>query len=260
MVTEEQNERYRAPALDKGLDILEALADAETGLTQIELAKSLNRSPNEFYRMLDRLCRRRYVMRTADDRYVLTLKMFALAQRHRPSRLILNSSIAPMHDLAVQLEQSCHLALHDCGEIVYIANSEPRNYWGVSVRKGVRAQLHDTGSGRVLLAFATPEEREAMLKSVADLRWQELSPEIENRLALIQKRGYEAVESQHIESVTNISAPVLGPGGSAVAALTIPFFKRLDRADPLTVKDCIAPLKRAASQISLNMAGNVSGE
>ena len=61
-VTEDTEvDRYRAPALDKGLDILELLAGVDGGLTQAEIAKRLGRSPNEFYRMLDRLVRRGYV-------------------------------------------------------------------------------------------------------------------------------------------------------------------------------------------------------
>ena len=59
----DEDERYRAPALDKGLDILELLAGVDGGLTQAEIAKKLDRSPNEFYRMLDRLVRRGYVTR-----------------------------------------------------------------------------------------------------------------------------------------------------------------------------------------------------
>ena len=39
--------RYRAPALDKGLDILELLAGEEEGLSQAEIAKALGRTPNE---------------------------------------------------------------------------------------------------------------------------------------------------------------------------------------------------------------------
>ena len=58
--------RYRAPALDKGLDILELLAASSAGLTQAEIAKGLGRGPNEIYRMLDTLVRRGYVTRTTD--------------------------------------------------------------------------------------------------------------------------------------------------------------------------------------------------
>ena len=59
----ESAERYRAPALDKGLDIIELLAGTDGGLTQAEIAKALSRSPAEIYRMLDRLVRRDYVRR-----------------------------------------------------------------------------------------------------------------------------------------------------------------------------------------------------
>lgn len=44
-----------------------ARRDRREGLSRAEIAKSLDRSPNEIYRMLDRLVRRDYVRRTATD-------------------------------------------------------------------------------------------------------------------------------------------------------------------------------------------------
>ena len=72
-------DRYRAPALDKGLDMLELLAGVDGGLTQAEIAKQLGRSHNELYRMLDTLVRRGYVARIDGDRFALTLKLFGHA-------------------------------------------------------------------------------------------------------------------------------------------------------------------------------------
>ena len=46
---------YSAPALDKGLDILELLSSSDNGLTQAEIASRLNKSVNEIYRMLSTL-------------------------------------------------------------------------------------------------------------------------------------------------------------------------------------------------------------
>ena len=51
----DSDERYRAPALDKGLDIIELLAGSEGAMTQLDISQALSRTPNEFYRMLDRL-------------------------------------------------------------------------------------------------------------------------------------------------------------------------------------------------------------
>ena len=61
---EEEEDRYRAPALDKGLDILELLAGIDGGLTQAEIAKRLGRSPDR----ADSLLLARYA-RYAPDRF-----------------------------------------------------------------------------------------------------------------------------------------------------------------------------------------------
>ncbi len=71
-MSENDSDRYRAPALDKGLDILELLAEEEAGLTQAEIAKRLDRGASEFYRMLDRLVKRGYVSRMDGDRFALS--------------------------------------------------------------------------------------------------------------------------------------------------------------------------------------------
>jgi len=52
-----------APALEKGLDLLEALAGASRGLSQKQLAERVGRSVGEIFRMLVALERRGYVAR-----------------------------------------------------------------------------------------------------------------------------------------------------------------------------------------------------
>ena len=98
--TSDDLDRYRAPALDKGLDILELLAREEEGLSQAEIAKALGRTPNEHYRMLERLVRRGYVSRNASDRYELTLKLFGLAHFHQPIRRLVSQATPLMSALA----------------------------------------------------------------------------------------------------------------------------------------------------------------
>ena len=47
MKQKKQFKSYNAPALDKGLDILELLSDSNGGLTQAQIASHLNKSINE---------------------------------------------------------------------------------------------------------------------------------------------------------------------------------------------------------------------
>lgn len=46
-------DRYRAPAPDKGLDILELLSKEPSGLTRSEIVRAMGRSQREIHRMLE---------------------------------------------------------------------------------------------------------------------------------------------------------------------------------------------------------------
>ena len=61
--TQNQSAKYPVPALEKGLDILEELADASTPLSLTQLANNLGRSSNEIFRMVSVLEKRRYIRR-----------------------------------------------------------------------------------------------------------------------------------------------------------------------------------------------------
>lgn len=218
------DDRYRAPALDKGLDILELLASVDGGLSQAEIAKHLDRSPNEFYRMLDRLVRRGYVTKLDGDRYSLTLKLFGLGQLHPPVRRLASFATPLMREFSERSKQANQLVVFDRGSVVVIAQQEAPDYWGISIRVGSHISLFDTGSGHVLLAFRSVEEREMMIASHGKKGEEpELNDEFYERLDQIRERGYEMMPSAQVAGVYNLSAPILGPDGSCVAALTCPF-------------------------------------
>lgn len=226
---EPNGDRYRAPALDKGLDILELMASADAGLTQAEIAKALERSPNEIYRMLDRLVRRGYVVRTESERYELSLKLFGLAHRHAPLRRLVSQATPPMRRFAQDAGQTCHLVVYERGRVVVVAQFDAPSYWGLAVRVGAHVALIGTGSGHVLLAFQNAQERRFMLAEHEAVAGEAAAPEdLELRLAEIRARGFEMMPSRQTRGVYNISAPVLAPDGAALAAVTCPYVERID--------------------------------
>jgi DNA-binding IclR family transcriptional regulator len=240
----EELDKYRAPALDKGLDILELLAATEEGLSQAEIAKALDRSPNEIYRMLDRLVRRDYVRRTSVDRYELTLKLFELAHTSPPIRRLVSQATPVLRRFAREAEQAAHLVIHDRDVLVVVAQADSPGYWNVSVRVGSRLGLVNTGSGHVFLAFASEEERALMLENYGERQSEKLAPSLLARFARIRRQGYETMASQQVAGVTNLSVPILGPLGTVIAVLTCPYTDRLDRRaapdQPATLKLVIA--------------------
>lgn len=246
----ETQDRYRAPALDKGLDILELLASVEGGLTQAEIAKRLDRSPNEFYRMLDRLQRRGYVARIEGDRFALTLKMFGLAQLHAPVRRLVSFATPLMRELAARTRQANQLVVFDRGQAVVVAQQEAPGYWGISIRVGSHISLFDTGSGHVLLAFNSTERRLMMVSENRGEGEERIPPELERRFDRIREQGYESMPSAQTAGVFNLSAPVLASDGAAIAALTIPYIALVNMPDAPDMSDATHMLVETSRALS----------
>ena len=250
-------DRYRAPALDKGLDILEVLSATDAGMTQAEIAKALERSPNEIYRMLDRLVRRGYAIRTESERYELSLKLFALAHQHAPLRRLVSQATPAMRRFAQEAGQSCHLVVYERGRVVVVAQFDAPGYWGLAIRVGAHVGLIGTGSGHVLLAFQSAQERRLMLTEHEEAAGEAAMPDdLDDRLAEIRRRGYEMMPSRQTRGVFNISAPVLAPDGSALAAVTCPYVERIDDAPAPRADDVARLIVAVGRELSL-MSGTV---
>lgn len=249
-------DKYRAPALDKGLDILELLAQTDEGLTQIEIAKALGRTPNEIYRMLDRLVRRAYVRRMSGDRYELTLKLFELAHQRPPMHRLVSQAIPVLRRFARECEQACHLVVYDRNALVVVAQVDSPTYWNVSLRVGSRLSMVNTGSGHVFLAFSSAEERAMMLDDPSTRTREKLTPALKTRLAAVNEQGFEIMPSFQVAGVTNVSAPVFGPLGSVIAALTCPYTERLDRKDAYDMKSVLTRVIASAGEISQRQLGD----
>lgn len=248
-MTDDDSERYRAPALDKGLDILELLARTDGGLTQIEIAKSIGKSPNELYRMLDRLVRRGYVQRLDGDRFSLTLKLFGLAHFHAPTRRLVSFAAPVMRDFSASAEQACHLAVYDRGSVVVIAQQEASTYWAMSMRVGAQMSLFHTGSGHVLLAFQNEAQREIMISEQRRGSGEAVPAGLNDRLSQVRKNGFESMDSLQTAGVRNISAPVLTLDGTALAVITCPYITPL-AGKAATREACEGLIRDAARRIS----------
>lgn len=257
------NGPYGAPALEKGLDILELMAEqgeqasgvlAGDGLTQKQIADRLGRTPSEIFRMLACLERRGYVRRRrpSSELYVLTARLFALAHRHPPTRNLLEHALPAMRLLARQSSQSCHLAVRYDQEILIQAQVESPDPRNLGVRVGSRFPLLETGSGRALLAFMDLAQREQLLDdmSVAPRRRQALRRELDE----VRKRGLVKAESHSIEGVIDLSAPVLDHAGNAQAAITVPFLRRR-RQQQVDVDEVATFLLTTAADVSVHIGG-----
>jgi len=223
--------RYAAPALEKGLDILDVLVDTAEGYTLNELSVKLGRTVSEIFRMVVTLERRGYVQGDHNDRYTLTLKLFEMAHRQQPIRSLTAMALPLLRDLANVTRQSCHLSIYHSGRVAVIAQVDSPERWSFGLKVGAVMGLTDTSSGHVLLAFRDLAERERMLAAHTRVEGEN-DVEPAALLALldeIRATGHEIVPSRQMRGVTNVAFPVIGSSGDAVAAVNVPYLERIDK-------------------------------
>jgi DNA-binding IclR family transcriptional regulator len=254
--------RYRAPALEKGLDILELLSDRPEGLSQSEIARALERSVGEIFRMLNCLVERGYLsIQRPSDRYILTLKLFELANRSAPLNRLLANATPLMKELTNEVHQSCHLVVIEGGHGVVVAQVDSPSHIGFAVRVGTVMNLSTTASGHTLLAFQQPDDRARVLARRAAAEREAFDEKaFESMLANIRTRGYEEMESTRTRGIHDVSFPVFNHRGAAVAALTVPFIERLDMPGDTSLAASRAALSRISARLSASLGGRAPVE
>ncbi|MEM9578162.1 MAG: IclR family transcriptional regulator [Pseudomonadota bacterium] len=257
---DQKSEKYSAPALSKGLDILELMASRGTGMKKTELAKALDRSLGEIFRMLVVLTDRNYLAYDpVSERYSLTQKMFELAHRHPPVKRLNAVAGNVMEKLSHDLNQSVHLAILHGAEILVIAQTDAPGNNITSVRLGARIPIIYTASGAVLLAQETRQRREEIYARAAQATDERIDF-FETLVAQVAQENYCDSPSQVIVGVHNIATPVFNYSGDTIAALTIPFVQRLTQAQAPDLQACIQALVEAGQTISRQLGAGASDE
>lgn len=247
-------ERYAVPALDKGLDIVELLVRETAGLTLNEIARTLDRTSSELFRIVTTLCRRGYTQ-LEGGRYTLTLQMFEMAHQHKPIRSLTAAALPLMRELVSRALQSCHITVFHAGRAMVIAQVDSPERWAFGLKVGALVGLTDTASGYVLLGCQDDAERKRMLASHRAVEG-ELDVSRNKLLETVMevaRRGYAQSPSRQIRGVTNIAFPILGASSNAVAALCIPYIERIDKKITPSIADVKETLRETAAQLSLLM-------
>jgi len=241
---------YTAPALEKGFDILEVLADAPGGLTISEIAQRLERSISEVFRIIIVMERRQWLHKDPDsDRYAVSYRVLDVAFRATPAQMLARAAAPVMFELAGAVGQSCHLVIRAEDRALVVQRQENPGPVGFGIRLGAVVDLATSCSGHVLLAFLPPDQREEVLAILRRPRGLSRA-RLEQRLAQVREQGFEMQPSARTEGVTDLSHPVFGFDGQVAAALTIPFLVMIDGSQRATLPETQIILRDAARRVS----------
>lgn len=255
VAADDDTKTYAAPALGKGLDILELLAAEQETLTLKQIADALGRSKSEIFRMVMVLLERGYIARDAEtDAFSLTNRLFDLGLRTPRVRDLLTEAVPVLARLAEDTGQTAHLVVLHKGETVVAAALPGRSDMSFTLRLGYRRIAVDATSGQVIIAFQ-PErmrrllEAEARAHDAAKISEAELTASLDR----IRAQGFEMHPSRDFVGITDICAPIIGPDGDAVASVIVSYVDRHGR--PARHVEVLEQLRAACAGIGAALHG-----
>jgi DNA-binding IclR family transcriptional regulator len=140
-----------AQTLDRGLRLLQFVADTPGGLTITEAAAQLGVGRAVVYRLAATLAAHGMVRRDPTGRLRLGAGVLQLARRAQP--LVADAALPALRQLAEQVGATAHLTVAEGGEAVALAVVEPSwTRFHVAYRTGSRHPLERGAAGKAILA------------------------------------------------------------------------------------------------------------
>lgn len=209
--------------LQKGLQVLEALARSGAGKGVTELSRELDLTKSNTFRLLQSLSALGYVRSSEDKLYSATLKVWQIAQTV-VGNLDLPSIAGPhMRTLSEETGETIYLAVPDGLSVVYIdkiESTKPIRTWNPI---GGSAPLHCVGTGKAILAADYDRLRPRIIDSLTRYtdRTITTAERLDEDMAATQARGYAIDTGEFRDQVFSFGSAILLPDQSVIGALGV---------------------------------------
>ncbi|MEV2216789.1 IclR family transcriptional regulator [Streptomyces sp. NPDC050997] len=211
-------------APDRLLSVLAAFDHDHPALCLTDISRRAGLSLTTTHRLVGALTEWGALERDESGVYHVGLRLWEVAAL-APRGLALRQAALPyLEDLYEATHENVQLAVRDGSEVVYTEWISGRSSVGVHIRVGARWPLHVTGVGLVLLAYGDPElQKEYCAGRLASLTPYTLTDagQLRRVLAEVRRSGVAVSDRQVTEDALSVAAPVRGPGGTLVAAVSV---------------------------------------
>jgi DNA-binding IclR family transcriptional regulator len=238
--------------LGKIVRVLDAVAARGPIVSRTYIARSTGLPKATANRIVAELIDAR-LLQPVDGGVALGIRLFELGSLAEQRGLGLRDASLPyMEDLYEITHETVQLAVLDGMDVIYLQKLSGRRSVRLDTRVGGRRPLTCTGSGKLLLAFSTPE---FVNRVIEERGFVERTPnsirdvaKLRRALARIRTERYAVDDEEFAVGTRSIAAPVVH-GGMVVAALTVS-----GRASRTHVPAVAPAIRAAAAAISRQLA------
>jgi DNA-binding IclR family transcriptional regulator len=217
-------EKVHTTSLERAFAILEYLDGSQRGQNISELSRRFGIPKSTTHVIVGTLRRLGYLAYNERKRgYSLGLKVYGLGRGLIKSFGLPERALGAMKSLAESTRCTCQLAILVDEQAMYIQKVEGPGTTQFDTYVGKRTNLHCTGVGKVLLAFAADPEYLLNRKSFARYTKKTItSPaSLRRELGKVRQKGYALDDEEEELEVRCLAAPVFNRSGECLAALAI---------------------------------------
>ncbi|WP_152285425.1 IclR family transcriptional regulator [Flavicella marina] len=226
MEKSESKSTYNVPNLERGLLIIELLAEHTQGLTLSEIIEKLNISKTSAFRITSTLIFKNYLQKNESTKKItLSRKILTLGISSINEQSIVEMSIDVMRALRDDLKESVMLGvlLGTKGTILeQVSSSYPVKLF---VEQGTQFNLHSSVGGKSILANLPEDETNNILKGKTLAKYTDNTitsiKEFKEHLKKVKQIGYAIDNGEDIQGIHCIGAPIFNEQGTPVAAIWI---------------------------------------
>lgn len=207
------------PAVTRALHILELLVHEGKPLSLAEIVERTGVPTASCHALMHTLLDAGYVTRRGEGRtqyWEPTMTLYALGAT-LGSRLRIRELAAPhLRELSAELGIPAHLGVIVGTDVMYLEKAAAPSFFKFDTFPGKLSPFHLTALGRAIVAYLPEDECEELSRG--------LPAEVEDVLADTRARGFAIEDSEDIEGVGCIAAPVYGPDGKVLASVGVTGF------------------------------------
>lgn len=245
-------------ALDKALDVLEAVGGAPQGLSQAELSARLAVPRTTLYRLLATLVARGMVRRDPLRRvYCLGFRCFELARSAYAMPDVVAAAGMELRALRDLTGETSYFATLEGLEVLSLERCDGAHSQRSHAALGERKPLHCTSQGKAILAALPEAERDALVRDIA---LKALTPRtitdrrrLQAELRVTAARGWSVDDEEIVPGVRCVGAAVVDGTGQVRGAISVagPAYRMtLERLQALGPEVAEAA-RRVGAQLSL---------
>jgi len=252
------SENHESPsvAVERALAMLEAVAHEPEGLSNAEISRKLQIPKSSASYILRTLEKQGYLHRDGESgKYRVGLKILSLSRGALSGIDVREVALPIMRHLVDKTNLTCHLAILDGPEAVYIEKVEPTGFIRMDTWVGRRMRVHATSVGKSLVAHIPQPQLEKILADRAMERRTPKTictlPRLLKELEKVRTQGYAVDDEENNLGARCVGAPIFNQQGRIEASLGLS--GTTHQVNEQTMPRILEHLKDAARHISMQL-------